>query len=78
MALLNTVLSVGDVTRLVLEGRLRLHHRAVRSGYVPKRKGSIVKGYKGRFGSGCVVITGIPGDTRRVSYTYYIRDDKEG
>lgn len=76
MPLLNTILSVGDVTRMVLEGKLRLHHRAIRSGYVPRAKGSIVKGYKGRFGSGCVIITGIPGDTRRVSYTYYVKQEK--
>lgn len=68
--------TLSDVTRMVTAGDLRLHHRAIRSGYVPKHRGSVVRQYKGRFGSGYVVITGIPGDTRRVSYTYYTEKEE--
>lgn len=68
--------TLAEVTRMVHDGLLRPHHRAIRSGYVPSKKGSVVRRYKGRFGSGYIVITGIPGDTRRVSYNYYI--EKEG
>lgn len=64
--------TLSDVTQMVHAGELRPHHRAIRSGYVPRSKGSVVKKYKGRFGAGYVVITGIPGDTRRVAYNYYI------
>lgn len=75
MALTASIKTLADVTRMVVAGELRLHHRATRSGYVAKSKGSVVKKYKGRFGCGYVVITGIPGDTRRVSYTYYVEQE---
>lgn len=66
--------TLAEVTRMVHDGLLRPDHRSIRSGYVPTRNGSVVKRYKGRFGSGYIVITGIPGDTRRVSYNYYIEN----